>query len=297
EFYSHDDTGLDATEFMERANDDRHHFRVIISPENASELESLTDYTRRVMGRIEGDLGTKLDWVAVNHFNTDNPHSHVIIRGKDDLGKDLVIAREYIKEGMRFRAQEVATELLRERTADDIQRSIMKEVEAERFISLDNILLKYSNDNGIVDVGHEAPVRRATFYRDAIAGRIKTLEKMGLVSQESGNYYRIKESMKDDLRRLGRRNDIVKSLYDRHGNKAAEVRVYDPNEGKPLVGRLIDRGLDNELTGRTYLLIQDGQENIHYVPDSRMRTQDELPIGSIVRAGPTDSKETNTNNN
>lgn len=296
EFYTSDESGLDPSQFMELSVDDRHHFRVIISPENAAEIDDMNDYTRRVMSRIEKDLGTELDWIAVNHFNTDNPHSHVIIRGQDDQGNDLVIAPEYIKEGMRSRAQEVATELLRERSADDIQRSIMQEVDAERFTSLDNRLLKHADDAGIVDANSDAPVRSASFYRDAIAGRVQTLEKMGLATQLKGNTYQLKNTMKDDLRRLGRRNDIVKSLYGRHGEKAAAVRVFDANDSKPVVGRLVDRGLDNELTGRTYLLIQDAQENMHYVPDSRARTREELPLGSIVRAGAVDT-QTNTNNN
>ncbi len=44
------------------------------------------------MGRMEADLGTGLDWVAVNHWNTDNPHTHIVVRGRDDTGKDLIIA-------------------------------------------------------------------------------------------------------------------------------------------------------------------------------------------------------------
>jgi type IV secretory pathway VirD2 relaxase len=34
-----------------------------------------------VMRQMEEDLGTRLDWVAVDHFNTGHPHSHVVVRG------------------------------------------------------------------------------------------------------------------------------------------------------------------------------------------------------------------------
>ena len=55
------------------------------------------------MRQMEEDLGTKLDWVAADHFNTGHPHSHIVVRGRDDEGNDLVIVRDYISHGMRAR--------------------------------------------------------------------------------------------------------------------------------------------------------------------------------------------------
>ena len=43
---------------------------------------------------------------GVDHWNTDNPHSTLIVRGVADDGQDLVIARDYIKEGIRDRARD-----------------------------------------------------------------------------------------------------------------------------------------------------------------------------------------------
>ena len=48
-------------------------------------------YTRRLMGRLEQDLGTRLEWIAVDHWDTDDPHTHIVIRGRDESGRDLVI--------------------------------------------------------------------------------------------------------------------------------------------------------------------------------------------------------------
>ena len=96
-----DEADLDA--FKERCADDRHHFRFIVSPEDGAELDDLRTYTRHLMGRMEADLGTRLEWVAVDHWNTDNPHTHLIVRGRDDTGKDLVIAGDYIADGFRHR--------------------------------------------------------------------------------------------------------------------------------------------------------------------------------------------------
>jgi len=61
------------------------------------------------MEQMEKDLGTQLDWVAVDHYNTAHPHTHIVLRGKDDKGDDLIIAREYIAHGMRERAAEIVS--------------------------------------------------------------------------------------------------------------------------------------------------------------------------------------------
>ena len=57
-------------------------FGFIISPEDAAELGDLRTFTRELMTDVARDLGTKLDWITVHHWNTDNPHIHVLIRGR-----------------------------------------------------------------------------------------------------------------------------------------------------------------------------------------------------------------------
>ncbi len=89
----------DPESFAERCEDDRHHFRFIVSPDDAVEMADLKGFTRDLMAQVEKDLGTKLDWVAVDHWNTEHPHVHIIIRGRTDDGQDLVIDRDYIKQG------------------------------------------------------------------------------------------------------------------------------------------------------------------------------------------------------
>src|SRR6516162_10768476 len=119
----------DERAFAERCEDDRHHFRFIISPEDGAELGDLKTFTRELMLDVEKDLGTRLDWVAVDHWNTDNPHVHVLIRGRADDGRDLVISRDYISRGFRARAAERVTLELGPRSEHEIQSSLKKEVE------------------------------------------------------------------------------------------------------------------------------------------------------------------------
>jgi len=72
-------------------------------------IADLKNYTREVMRRVAEDLGQpELPWIGTCHFDTDQPHAHVLVRGKRASGKDLVIPRDYIGYGFRARAQEVA---------------------------------------------------------------------------------------------------------------------------------------------------------------------------------------------
>jgi uncharacterized protein DUF3363 len=57
----------DARTFAERCRDDRHHFRFIVSPDDALEMCDLRSFIRDLMRQAEQDLGTKLDWVGVDH--------------------------------------------------------------------------------------------------------------------------------------------------------------------------------------------------------------------------------------
>jgi hypothetical protein len=93
--------------FSEKCADDRHHFRFIVSPEDCGELSDVRAFTRDLVATMEKDLCTSLEWVAVDHWNTDNPHVHLLVRGKTEDGQNLVIDRDYIRTGMRARAAEL----------------------------------------------------------------------------------------------------------------------------------------------------------------------------------------------
>ncbi|MGE3541358.1 MAG: hypothetical protein AB7N91_28485 [Candidatus Tectimicrobiota bacterium] len=111
QLYTRAQTGMETSGFLARSTTDPHQFRVIVSAAEAADLD-LTRFTRSVMGQVEDDLGTRLDWVAVNHYDTDHPHTHVLVRGADADGQPLMIQRRYIAQGFRHRAQEVATHAL-----------------------------------------------------------------------------------------------------------------------------------------------------------------------------------------
>jgi type IV secretory pathway VirD2 relaxase len=78
--YSHLENEADGGKFIERGREDRHQFRFIVAPEDATEMDDLRGFTCDLMRQTEKDLDTKLDWIAVDHHNTGHPHTHIIVR-------------------------------------------------------------------------------------------------------------------------------------------------------------------------------------------------------------------------
>ncbi|MCO5131564.1 MAG: DUF3363 domain-containing protein [Xanthobacteraceae bacterium] len=205
-----DDTNV--KEFTERCKDDRHHFRFIVSPEDATDMEDLKRFTRELMTQMEKDLGTKLEWVAVDHWNTDNPHVHVIVCGRADDGRDLVIDRDYIKSGMRDRAQDLITQELGPRTDFDISRALARQVEAERWTQLDRQLVRDANERGVIDVA-PSPDRQPDACLTQKVGRLRHLEHLGLAETIGPGQWVMAKDAEPTLRELGARNDIIKRMH------------------------------------------------------------------------------------
>ena len=138
----------DGRSFAERCEGDRHHFRFIVSPDDAGELSSLRGFTRELMDQASRDLGTRLDWVAVDHWNTEHPHIHILVRGRADNGPDLVISRDYIGSGLRARAGDLVTRELGPRSELEARRGLEADVTGERSTQLDRSLAREAGRGG-----------------------------------------------------------------------------------------------------------------------------------------------------
>jgi type IV secretory pathway VirD2 relaxase len=278
----------DEQAFAERTADDRHHFRFIISPEDAAELEDLRSFTRELMQDVERDLGTRLDWVAVDHWNTDNPHVHVLIRGRADDSQDLVISRDYISRGFRDRAAERVTVELGPRTEHEIRTALEKEVEAERWTSLDRALRDVADDGGgIADLrpgGEDDPEMRRLML-----GRAAKLERLGLAEQVGPAQWTLKPGIEPALRDLGIRGDIIKTMHramsgaDREPEIAGfAIHAHAPAD--PVLGRLVQRGLDDELKGSAYAIVEGVDGRTHHLRFSDLELTGDARPGAIVEA-------------
>ena len=279
----------DERAFAERCEDDRHHFRFIISPEDAAELESLRSFTRELMADVERDLGTKLDWVGVDHWNTDNPHVHLLIRGRADDGQDLVISRDYISRGFRDRAAERVTLELGPRSEQEIRSSLEKEVEAERWTSLDRALRNIADDcAGVADLRPGASDEDPELRR-LMLGRAAKLEQLGLAEQIGPARWTLKPGAEQTLRDLSIRGDIIKTMHRAiaHAGRDPDVSgfaLHGDEPAAPVLGRLVARGLHDELKGSAYAIVEGVDGRTHHLRFSDLELTGDATPGAIVEA-------------
>ena len=275
-----DDADLEA--FKERGADDRHQFRFIVSPEDAEQIDDLRTYTRHLMARMEADLGTRLEWVAVGHWNTDNPHTHVVLRGKDDTGKDLIISRDYIAEGMRRRASELATEWLGPRTELEMRRAMLREVEQERWTGLDRALQREAGADRLVRVERFAEPRLQR-QRQMLIGRLQHLQRMGLATEQQPGAWAVHVKAEPTLRAMGERGDIIRTMQRAMSGQRRELAVFQPGEdGHVIVGRVVGKGLADELYDKGYLIVDGTDGKAHYVALPPRSELEQYPTGAVV---------------
>ncbi|WP_316979515.1 relaxase/mobilization nuclease RlxS [Shumkonia mesophila] len=280
----------DGKAFLDRGKDDRHQFRFVVAAEDGAEYDDLKGFTRRLMSRMEEDLGTQLDWVAVDHYNTGHPHTHVVLRGRDDEGRDLVIARDYLATGMRERAAEIVTFDLEPRTDIEIEDRLRLEVEQERLTSLDRRLLREVDDDGFVRSGTAAD---DAFHQILRAGRLQKLKRLGLAEEGAPGRWRLADDLESVLRRMGERGDIIKAMHREmtrqgEGQPASDYAIYDPADpaARRLVGRVGARGLSDEINDRHYLIVDGVDGRVHYVDIGKADTAEPLAEGAIVAIEP-----------
>jgi len=272
----------DIDAFEQRGRGDRHQFRFIVSPEDAGDIGDLKTYTRDLMSRMEADLGTKLDWVAVDHWNTDNPHTHIVLRGRQQDGSDLVIARDYIAHGMRNRARELATEWLGPRTQMEIRDGMLREVDQERWTGLDRMIQREA-EAGVVNLLSEPANAQARFRRTPMIGRLQKLTVMGLAEETGNCIWTLHADAEAILRRMSERGDIIRTMQRAMTGLKRDFVVLDgATAHTPVVGRIVDKGLADELYDRGYLIVDGVDGRAHYVLLAAGTDFDALPIGGIV---------------
>lgn len=285
ELYNRDGEKLDDKDFLARSEDDRHQFRIIVSPEDGDALGDLKENTRRFMSRMETDLGTKLDWVAVDHYNTGHPHTHIVIRGKDERGKDLVIAKEYLTKGMRSAASEIVTERLGPRRDMEIARAHHSEIKKDRLTGIDRRLTEQMREGAV----HFGETRTAydRFERSLALQRLSHLQGLGLAAKNNAGVWRLESGWQDTLKTLGKRGDVIRTLSAMEG----EIRYVvmfdaDGRDQKPVLGRVLTSQAEDELRDIRALIIEGADGKTWHVPIGPQPPGTLPPNGAIVEAAP-----------
>lgn len=310
-FYSTFTDEADAKAFLERGGEDRHQFRLIVSPEDGRAFDDLKSFTRDLMANMEEDLGTTLDWVAVDHFDTGHPHAHILLRGRTEDGKTLNIAGDYIAHGIRHRASQIMTRDLGPQSEVEVRQQLGQEVEAERLTRLDRSLIKLAKDN-VVDLARIDPAMSGDLdYQQLLVGRARVLERMELATKTGPMTWSLDPGAEQVLADMGRRGDIIRTLHREmtrekprdmfaglkltvppdwleqnlviHGLRP-EPRKAPETLTRPIVGRVISRGAADEDHERRYLIVDGVDGRQHYL-DIGVNAE-ATPEGALVRLEP-----------
>ena len=279
---------VDASAFLDRSERDPHQFRFVVSADDSAKLHDLKPMIRDLMAQMEHDLETKLDWVAIDHFNTGHPHTHVVIRGRDDKGKDLIMARDYIFHGVRARAQALVTlELGPENDLERVQK-LHNEVTQERLTRLDRALIGRVKDGIVVITATE---ERDPAQRIFKTGRLRQLERLGLAEQKQPGVWSLDPKLEPKLRQLGDRADKFKMMQRALKEagierSAAALALFERGPRKDaLVGKVVGVGMVDGITDRAWVIIDAVDGRVHYAELGRL-TPEQAPVrGTIVALG------------
>jgi type IV secretory pathway VirD2 relaxase len=186
-------------------------WRFIVSPEDADRLD-LRGHVRELVGQVERDLDTKLDWVAIDHHNTDDKHVHLLVRGVRENGRPLEINREYLRSGVRIRSQEIATRELGPRLEPEMLRSRERVIKREQWTEIDRALQRKADRNGLVTYEQFQTHNESSRIRaEQEIDRLQFLSAIGLASRVDDRSWQLAENHERELRNRQISKDVIKS--------------------------------------------------------------------------------------
>ena len=267
--------------FGDKCSADHHHYRITVNPEDGRELSDLKAFCRQLMKTAETDLETPLEWIAGVHYDTGRPHLHVVVRGQLANGRQLRLARDYVMDGLRGRAQELATQRLGPRA----ERAAPHEIRRDRYTPLDRLIIGTAN-NGCLDEKCLPPLTRSDALR-----RLTYLETRGWVEKAGPGQWRIPHHLRLDLnfaRDRARREIAAARILIESSTKASPALLVavNPKVGDRLVGSYVGCQFIGQFASGAHVVVlrlNDGRLGHLQVPDTKsVLCLDKMPEGAIV---------------
>jgi type IV secretory pathway VirD2 relaxase len=296
--FSRDGEGIDLAGRLHdwQAEGDERLWKLILSPEFGDRI-GLTRLTRDLMRCMEEDLGTELEWAAIEHHNTEHPHVHIALRRRRDNGEALHLPRQYIQSRIREIAGDLCTRQLGYRTERDAQEAERREIAEPRVTSLDRRIVaqQINPDDAVahfdvvrnpVQTGLSAHARIRTQHE---ATRLAVLQRMGLAESIGPNTWRVRRDFQQILKAMQEMTDRQRTLAA-HGalisDERLPIEVLDPGSMTSVEGRVLVHGQD-EGSGPNYLMLEATDARVYFVrytPEmEEARSCGELRINSFVR--------------
>jgi len=275
-FYDRMGEGVDARAVTAGWAEDNRHFRLIVSAEDGAALGDLKPFIRELMDGLETKLGTELDWLAVDHWDTDNPHTHVLVRGRRADGEDLFIPSRLIRSGIREDAQEIATRVLGPRLAAERARDRLHDIARMGITPLDRELA----------AGADADQLVRPFQPDLNA-RLERLEAWGLAARTRQGW-RLSDDLLPALHKLEAHHAVEQAMAPyRQGREGQLLLAVDPREAT--TGQLVHLGPDDAFGDSFLAIVETGRGELRY---ARLERADDLarltdaPPGAIIAFTP-----------
>ncbi|MHB8249614.1 MAG: DUF3363 domain-containing protein [Acidithiobacillus sp.] len=291
-----DEVSLSSEMHKWQMDGDQRLFKIVVSPEDGDRLQ-MKAYTREFMARLGQHMGkgaapgTGLEWAAIDHYNTGHPHTHVVLRGKDNLQ----IAPDLIRNGMRKIAEEIATERLGYKSELEIQKSKEKEIDARQFTGIDRDIQDRQVKGMEPDLTYvtEDRLTPEAKHTDFVAQRLRirrleTLEKLGVAEKVGAMTWALDtgwDKALKDLQVLQRRTAMVAQGRALMTDPRCPPVVTKIQPGDHLVGRVLGTGSDEQYD-RSYLLIEGTDSRVHIVYQNaaieKQRAEQKLQPRSLV---------------
>ncbi|MDA8093667.1 MAG: DUF3363 domain-containing protein [Betaproteobacteria bacterium] len=281
-----DAVNLSQTVYAWQHDGDPKLYKLVLSPEDGIKLD-LVQYTRSFMREVEKHAGRSLEWTAIDHHNTDNPHVHVLLRGNIELARDLV------REGMRSIAEDQATRMLGYKSEREKRAEMDRDIAARRFTQLDRLIkakteLRQDGDfivteSGLSRIGSDVRYRQSNVeMRNKRIARLQKLEELGVAEKVGSQTWRLDGNWESALKQL----EVLRTrstMLLQHRELMTDPRclpvVTKLKAGESLIGRSLGGGLD-ESTDRPYLLVEGMDGRAHFIA----RREGDAPVrpGQLV---------------
>ena len=184
---------------------------LIISPEDADRID-LREHVRDLVAGMERDLGTRLEWVAIDHHNTDDEHVHLLMRGVRDDGRTLTLDRDYVRRGIRELSEELIERELGLRLEHEVLLARGQVIEREQWTEIDRTLKRRAGLDRVVSYeDFQAYSEGARTRAEQEIARLEFLEELGLARRVGERSWELSPEHEGELRRRQREHDIIKS--------------------------------------------------------------------------------------
>ena len=220
------------------------HLKLIISPESQKiDLKLLSEAFIR---HLEKCTGYEFYWLGTIHTDTEHHHVHLAINGKDKNGKKVRFPKDMIKNTMREFLSNIATNMIGERTKEEIEESKLKLTQAKRWTTFDEEL-------------KEMPEK--IFINNLNSSHIKRLQFLSSIklATKDGMFYLLNPDFEEVLKATGRYN-----LYlEEYLKSDLPLRLFEGGSITGVVDKVIS--FDKDESWNDAIIIRKENERI-YIP-------------------------------